>query len=82
MRVVSWIPVANLTMQRTPLGLSVFRVACHLARGRPVPPIHVVPVEHGRFSVSDGHVRVQAHKLLGRDYILARYAKEDRNEVK
>jgi hypothetical protein len=53
-----------------------------LSKGETSPPIHVVPVEHGRFSVSDGHVRVQAHKLLGRDYILARYAKEDRNEVK
>lgn len=77
MRQLAWIPTARIKLDHEPLGPSVFRLAIHLARGRTVPPIHVTPLRDGRFIICDGRHRVQAHKLLGREYILARYAKED-----
>lgn len=77
MRRLAWIPTASVKLDRGPLGPSVFKLACHLARGKTVPPIHVQAFKNGSFLICDGRHRVQAHRLLGREYILARYSQEE-----
>lgn len=77
MRVLRWVPVSNVEVDRRPWGPTIFKLAIHLARGGTVPPIHVVQdPETGRFFICDGRHRIQAHRLIGRKHILAKYYKE------
>lgn len=81
MRQLKWIPTQIIRLDRGPLGPSVMDLAIHLIKGGTVPPIHVQIID-GEYWIRDGRHRVQAHRLIGREYILARFSKEVCHETK
>ena len=82
MRVMSWIPVTSIKVDRSPLNPTVLRLCLHLAKKGTVPPIKVQYGKDGLCHILDGRHRVTAHKLLGRKFILARYSREEQRETK
>lgn len=67
--------MANIKMDRWPICPQTLDLANKLGNGLEVPPIHVALTEHGQYRICDGRHRVAAHKLLGRNEILATYSK-------
>lgn len=54
----------------------VLPLVAHLQAGGTVPPIRIARTTDGRFRIIDGRHRMHAFKLLGREYILARWGEE------
>ena len=80
MRIITHIPIQTITTDHVPIGPRAFAIAQHLSSGGSVPPIHVMPLNTGVYRILDGRHRLQAHKLIGCRYILARYGRRDRND--
>lgn len=73
MRFLQPIQVAQIDVDRLPIGLRTLSLAAHLAGGGAVPPIHVMPATNGRFRILDGRHRLLAFRLLERRTIVARW---------
>ena len=76
-RIIRDIPVSAIAMDRHPLNPSTLSLVEYLAAGGSVPPIHVAKTRSG-YQICDGRHRVTASKLLGREMISARFARQER----
>ncbi len=74
MRKEDEIPIGAIVMDRYPLNESTLRLIFYLMSGGQVPPIKVSTLGNGQFRIKDGRHRVTAFKLLGRQWIRAKYS--------
>lgn len=82
MRIVGLIPITNIAIDKYPVGLKTLLLVDFMRQGGGVPPIKVQPDGAGGYTIKDGRHRVLAHKLLGKQLILARFSNEPRRTVK
>lgn len=61
-------------MDHSPINKTTLDLVDFLRRGGTVPPIHV-QLRNGAFHIRDGRHRVTAYKLIGREWIEAKYGK-------
>lgn len=88
MRVKQEISVNLINMDRIPLDKKTFSFANCLNRRLFIPPyscgfpaIRVAKRKNGRYDIKDGRHRWVAHKLLGREKILAKFSTQPLEEV-
>jgi uncharacterized ParB-like nuclease family protein len=80
-RVTNEINLANLIIDKEPIGPKTLELVDHLRAGGDVPPIHVKPNYKGQYLVLNGRHRSLAFKLLGRKTIQASYFISDEPEI-
>jgi hypothetical protein len=73
-RVVGMVPVAHIEIDRLPLRPDGLDTTLALMLGVAMPPIHLQLKVEGGWLIKDGRHRLLAHKLLGREEILARWS--------
>lgn len=71
MRVIKDIPISNIVVDRIPL-IRILSLVKHLEQGGTIPPIKV-DYKNGTYILKDGRHRVTAYKLLGRQFISAKF---------
>ena len=76
MRVVEYINIDQVKMDRHPLNISTLNLIKYLEGGGNVPPIKVATLKQGGFLIRDGRHRLTAYKLLGRKTIEAKFSKK------
>ncbi len=72
MRKTQQIAISEILPCAAPSIGSVSSLVEHLMNGSTVPPIHVQKTKQG-YVVCDGRHRLLAHRILGRQFISARY---------
>ena len=73
-RVVAFIDVGAIVVDKYPINLKTLELVRHLEAGGEVSPIKVAKLPGGGFKLCDGRHRVTAFKLLGRETIEAKYS--------
>jgi uncharacterized ParB-like nuclease family protein len=76
MRVKQEIPVSLVNMDRIPLDRKTLRFTYAMQAMAEFPAIKVAKRADGRYEIRDGRHRWTAHKLLGREKILAKFSTE------
>ena len=74
MRLEKEIGLAHIIMDRLRINPKALKYANLIDSGVQFPPIKVALCDDGRFEIRDGRHRYTAHKLLGREKILAKYS--------
>lgn len=74
---IGWVAIQRIQVKRRPVDRRVLDIARHLDSGGTVPPIHLARLADGNFVVCDGRHRLQAYKLIGWSYVLARYSRRE-----
>ena len=76
MRVTKEIDINLIDVDRIPLNRKVVRFTYAIQAMAVFPAIKVAKLSNGRFKILDGRHRWTAHKLLGKETILAKYSDE------
>ena len=78
MRIVSWVPLSNILIDRKlPINLATLDLANKLRDGMEMNPVHLQPCgpnNKGKFKLKNGRHRFVAAKLLGWTRIPAKYS--------
>lgn len=74
MRVKKEIPMNLINMDRIPLDRKTLRFTYAMQAMAEFPAIKVAKRQDGRYEIRDGRHRWVAHKLLGREKILAKFS--------
>ena len=74
MRIIDFINISLIKMDRYPLNEKTLDLIKHLERGGSVPPIKIARLKDGRFIIRDGRHRITAFKLMGRKRIKSKYS--------
>lgn len=81
-RINKFIRVCSIEIDRYPINPTTLALVDHIRNGGDVPPIKVARKSTGGFAIRDGRHRVTAHKLLGIEYIEARFSQQVMNSSK
>lgn len=74
MRVTKHIPINLIDIDRIPLDKKVIRFTYAIQAMAVFPAIKVAKKSNGRYAIRDGRHRYIAHKLLGKETILAKFS--------
>ena len=77
MRIIRFLPVCSISLDRIPMDAKTLRFALEMKAGGVFPPIKVALAHNGCFEIRDGRHRLAASKLAGRYGIMARYGRAD-----
>lgn len=75
-RHTKFVRIALIKMDRYPLNPSTLDLIKHLENGGKIPPIKLAKLKDGGYLIRDGRHRITASKLLGREYIEARFSEK------
>jgi len=77
MRTIQKIPIHLIDVDRLPLEPTSLQYANAIRKGNIFPPIKVAKLKNGRFKILDGRHRFLAHKLNGKQFIIAKFSNKN-----